>query len=338
METLSTNFDAALTRIEPRGQRLRLAQSAHAEISKVLEASTQLQRWGVKPVLIGSYSRSTSIRPGKDVDVFCKLTSLDISASALEVFNAVYKVLFDHYGKDRVSPNHRSVEVKFEYKDDDEAFSVDVVPAVKWNGRWGIPCKDKKLWEDQKTACRWIETNPEKLGELTSARNRGLQIGGRGAYVPLVKLIRQIREHHLGEKKPGGLYFELLTYWAFEGGRKESSFAELLAAVLSFIAQRLTKANSEPLQDPALGRAYDPRPLDKEVVEAWVLFAELAREASQAVTLNRCPAAVKWRRILGKNDLGWCFTLPDGCDETGKELGPVTAVRSRGSQEAHGFA
>lgn len=338
METFPTNFNDALTRIELRGERLRLARSAHTEIRQVLEVSSQLKQWGVQTVLIGSYARETAIYSGKDVDVFCKLTALDVSASPLQIFNAVHQVLLTRYGSTRVEPNRRSVKVKFEFTEEDEKFAVDVVPAVKWENRWGIPATDRTLWEVQEPLRRWIETDPEKLTELTNVRNRRPEINGRGAYVPLVKLIKQIREHHLGENKPGGLYCELLTYWAFEGGRRESSFAELLTAVLSSAAQQMQRTISQPLQDPVLNRPYEPRPSNGELVKASAVLGELAKDASQALTLSRCPAAAKWRRIIGKNDRGWCFLLPDGCDETGKEIGPIVAVRSRGSEEAHGFA
>ncbi len=338
METLSANFEDALTRIELRGERARLAQAAHLETRQVLEESTALKKWGVDSVLIGSYARGTTIFPGKDVDVFAKLSGLDIQASPQNVFTTVHEVLLAKYGKERIEPHRRSIRVKFDFPKEGETFSIDVVPAVRWEKRWGIPAGDRALWEAAEHPRRWMQTDPEKLAKLTTQRNSRLQVDGRGVYVPLVKLVKQIREQHLSENKPGGLYAELMIYWAFEQKIEEKSFAELLAAGLSSVAHQLQQAVTQPLRDPVLERPFDPQPSAAELSKAAIVFDGLAKDAARALTLTRCPAAAIWRRILGKNDRGWCFPLPDGCDETGRELTPVIAVKSRGSEEAHSFA
>jgi tRNA nucleotidyltransferase (CCA-adding enzyme) len=51
------------------------------EIRTYLEADSTLRDWGVETVLIGSYARHTAIWPGKDVDVFTKLTRLSVGAT-----------------------------------------------------------------------------------------------------------------------------------------------------------------------------------------------------------------------------------------------------------------
>jgi hypothetical protein len=56
------------------------------------------------------------------------------------------------------------------------------------------------------------------------------------------------------------------------------------------------------------------------------------------LTMEACPAAAIWRRILGANQRGQCFPLPAGCDESGRRITPaVTAVTARGASEAGGF-
>jgi len=325
-------FENALKRIEDHRQAR--AQEAHQEVRQVLEASEELKAWGIDTVLIGSYARHTSIHPGRDVDVFSKLSSLDTDASPDHVFSVCVRVLTDEYGA-RAEAQRRSVKIAFKSDHEDDRFSVDAVPAVKMGLHWAIPNRDPSAWAGDD---RWVETNPERLTELTHKQNRQPILNGQGMYVPTVKFVRQIRRHHLGESKPGGLYFELLTYWAFNAGlENDGSFAEVLAEVLEFIAQRLDAAPGDPVMDPALNRPFEPRPTLAELQAAGTKFSELARMAHRALSEERCPAAALWRRILGQNRRGWCFTLPEGCDEQGREIAPIAAVSSRGPREAGSF-
>ena len=333
METLPEQFKDALNRIEIKDDKREHVISAHTEIRSHLETDTLLSSWGVDTVLIGSYARHTAIHPGKDVDVFTKLKKLDTTTSPSSVFEAVRNILVAKYG-DRAEPQARSIKVSFNYVGDD--FAVDVVPAVRLAGRWGIPNRDVSLWGDTDLSRRWVETDPERLTELTSEMNAVLLVDGQGAYVPTVKLVRQTRQHHLGEDKPGGFYFELLTYWAFENGVRGKSFAEVFTSSLRSLAAQL--GARDPLYDPVLERPFQPEPEIDERASAALVFDTLATKAERALTLPRCPAAVIWREILGQNDRGYCFPLPPGCDETGKEIKDITAVAAVGSGEASGFA
>ena len=78
MQTLPSEFSAALTRIQVDS---KAAIEAQTEVRGVLEMSERLRQWGVDTILIGSYGRDTGIRPGKDVDIFAKLTKLDASST-----------------------------------------------------------------------------------------------------------------------------------------------------------------------------------------------------------------------------------------------------------------
>lgn len=207
METLATQFDDALVRIEIMAARRSEAIKAHEEVRALLEASPVLTALGIDTVLIGSYARHTSISPGRDVDVFCKLTALDTSAAPSDVFEDFASVLSDHYGQ-RAEKRTRSVKIDF----GKDKFSVDAVPAANANPDWALPAHDRSIWGGDD---RWVRTNPERLTDLTTAANQRLAIGSRGAYVPLVKLMRQIRRHHRGDARPGGLYVELATYDVF---------------------------------------------------------------------------------------------------------------------------
>lgn len=334
MDKFVENFNNALTRIEVSGARRKLAISAHTEIREVLLASELLKSWGLDTVLIGSYARETGVYPGKDVDVFGRLFKLDTTIAPRTIYDAFLDVLKKKYGN-RAEPQNRSIKVKFNF--DDEEFSVDSVPAVRLKQRWAIPSKDRAVWERDWKTQGWCETDPEKLTELTRTRNATPRVGDRGAYVPTVKLIRQVRNHNLGELDPGGLFFELLTYWAFSKGIKADNFAEILAYTLRLISNQLSRMPTDPLIDPVLDRPYEPTPKQADIGRAAVKFSELATRAERALSEETCPAAAIWRNIIGKNDRGWCFTLPEGCDETGKKILPITSAGSRGSSESHGF-
>jgi hypothetical protein len=111
METLPDQFRGALARIE-LGEKHARVIAAHTEIRGYLEADERLWAWGVDTVLIGSYARQTAIYPGKDVDVFTKLTKLDTSVDPNTVFEAVYAVLVAKYGE-RAEPQSRSIKITF---------------------------------------------------------------------------------------------------------------------------------------------------------------------------------------------------------------------------------
>lgn len=256
VETLPTQFSDALTAIEVTGRKRDRVIAAHKEIRELLEADEQLCSLGVDTILIGSYARHTGVYPGKDVDVFVKLTKLDTSADPGAVFAAVKRVLAAKSGK-RAEPQRRAVTVSF----GDDGFSVDAVPAVKLGTRWALPNHDPGKWGNPDE--RWIETDPEKMTTLTEQRNKSPKVGDRGAYVPTVKLMRQTRRQQLGDNKPGRLYFEILTYWAFKNGTiSGASFAEIFASVLRAAATQL--AANEPLLNPVLGTPYDPAPEDAD--------------------------------------------------------------------------
>jgi hypothetical protein len=220
-------------------------------------------------------------------------------------------------------------------------FSVDVVGAVRWDQVWGIPQRDTTRWERSAAKERWTRTNPERLTKLTTDLNGGLTIDGQGAYVPTVKTIRQIRRHHLGDRKPGGLFFELVTFEGFtSGGITGDTWAEIAAATLAYIAQRLTTVLAQPLCDPALGTPYAPAPDAGDVAHAATVFQRLATDAARALHDAECPAAATWRRIFGNNTQahGPVFPLPAYCRDDGAAV-PVIAIpnRLRGSNEARGF-
>lgn len=322
METFPQAFRDALTMIGLGSKRAR-AIKAHEDVRDVLARDETLKSWGVQTILIGSYGRETAIYPGKDVDVFVKLPDGPNDPEA--VFEAVRKPLVAEYGDD-VEVHRRSLMINF-----GDDFSVDAVPAIPTASHWQIPEAD-----ENGNRTLWEETDPENITELTHRRNDDPIVDGSGAYVPTVKLIRQIRRHHLGKAKPGGFYFELEAYAAFEAGVTGASRAEILASTLDRIAAHLETGVA--VNNPALDRPYEPTPDPADIAAAAATFRDLATKASEALAGERCPAAVLWREILGKNQQGWVFALPDDCDEQGKSTARITPITDKGSREARPFA
>ncbi len=332
MNALHEQFSQALTRIEVNGEKQRHAIEAHTEIQELLNQNPLLQSWGINTRLIGSYGRKTAIYPGKDVDVFARLENLNTAASPQDVYNGVWAVLVARYGHvddgGRATPQARSIKIDFPHPTDRGAsLAVDAVPAVRHDSRWAIPTKDRDLWVPGQT--RWVMTDPERFGDLSTQLNQASwspAVGGQGAYKPVVKLMRQAREVHLRDQKPGGLYVEFAVYDVWANRRVSGNeWAPLFARTLHAVAHRFAAAVNEPLQDPGLGTPVDP-PLDAaQWRHAGSTFQGLADLADAALNSDRCNAALKWRRILGKNDRGDVFPLPPGCSGTGVAIGAAGA-------------
>lgn len=327
--TLAEQFRQAHLRI---GIERANAIAAHVEVRARLETDAKLIEWGVDTVLIGSYARKVAIYPCHDVDVFVKLPKCPPNSSPEAVFSEVQRVLVEAYGN-RASEQRRSIKI--------DGFagelSVDVVPAVPESDHWKIPQTDTAPVGGRWIKDRWEETNPERLSGLADASQRaGSTIDGEPSYRRTVRLIRQVRDANLGDTKPGGLYFELLTYWAFQAGSvAAASYAEQLAQVLGIVAGQL--ASGSVVIEPGMMRPYDPAPTASERATAADVFGQLATAATGALTLEECAAAAVWRRILGQNPRGWCFPIPPNCTATGQRIAPLPH-RDRGPDVERPFA
>jgi hypothetical protein len=321
MAILPTCFEQALGNIEP-GDDATNAKNAHAEVSKILRADPWLKNLGVDPYLIGSYAREVSIRRVKDVDVFARLTKAATSLRPGQALDRLERVLTDAFGADRVERQARSIKVDFPAYD----LSVDVVPARPCGDHWEIPNRPEHVHRAQ-----WVETSPIKLGELTTKTNQTFLLNGTGIYVPTVKLVRQIRRTWIDDQ-PGGLYFEILTYWAFQHARpNEGSVAEYLTTALTTIVDDVfPNALDYGLSDPTLdGETISTKATDGQVRAAADRTGEAATLAREALDEDDdCQAAVKWQRLLGSTtEDEVVLRLPSYCNADGTRA----AARTRGS-------
>lgn len=320
MATLPTYFDDAQKNIEP-GDDATNAKSAHAEVSKVLKADSWFQNLGIAPYLIGSYARDVSIRRVKDVDVFARLWDAKPNLRPGEVLDRMHAVLTDAFDDDCVERQFRSIMVNFPTY----GLSVDAVPARPCGDHWEIPNR----LEHAKRA-QWVETNPIYLGELTTEANKDFVLHDQGIYVPTVKLIRQIRRAWVDDQ-PGGLYFEILTYWAFQQTKpSENTVAEYLTTILASIAdQVLPDAVEHGLDDPTMpDKKITTKATDKQLLAALDRTREAAALARQALDeTDDCRAALAWQQLFGKTtEDEVVFPMPSYCnaDGTRKSTGTIT--------------
>ncbi|WP_406048286.1 SMODS domain-containing nucleotidyltransferase [Kribbella sp. NBC_00889] len=348
METLSAEFEFAVSNVTIHGEKQQRAKAAHTEVRELLEADRQLRDWGIDTILIGSYARLTARFPGKDVDVFLRFKNLSVRHDPARIYEQVKRVLVAHYGlKDqdsggRVTEQARSLKIDFEDSGVPEelAFSVDAVPAVPWREHWGIPNRNRDRWDEEDR--RWVKTSPVEFADRTKTLATAAStpaVGNRSAYRPTVRLLRQVRHVHLGENRPGGLYTEIAAYYAWSDGRVTgSSWAELLAGSLGAVADEFDLAGTDGMLDPVLGTQLKPALYRDQWGSGAAKFRELAGLAKEALDADRCQAAKLWRDILGTNDRGQVLPLPDGCDANGFAIAGIAAVEAVGSNQPRGFA
>lgn len=348
VETLSSQFGDAVRNVTLHGEKAKRAQDAQREVRAVLEADPTLKEWGIDPILIGSYARQTARYPGKDVDIFLRLLNRTNRFDPEIIYNRVRDVLVDEYGPTerggRVTQQARSLKIDFAAPNlpDDQQFSVDAVPAVKWGdtGHWGIPNRNRDLW--RKDESRWIQTNPVQFAADTNAlavSDQTPTVDGANAYRPVVRLMRQIRHVHLGDARPGGLAVEVGCFHAWKTGSiSGGSYAELLASTLDAVAAEFRKAADKGLADPVFGTKMQPELSPSQWNDAAWRLEDFAAMGRDALAADKCRAAKIWRDILGTNDRGQVLPLPDGCDAAGFPIRAVTAVGAVGSNDPRGFA
>lgn len=315
MPDLNLQFEKAKSHVEAATADKANAAAAHRHVRARLESDQSLQSYGIDTVLIGSYKRQVAIRRVKDVDVLSKLPRLPLSVGAQELLGHFAAVLAAAYGVGRVEVQDRSVKVRFPAS----GLAVDVVPAR--------PCPPYIEIPDRSGS--WEVTNPEALTALTTAMNNRYD----GEYVPLVKLIRQTRRRNL-DKRPGGFYFEILTYHAADGGLDKRCTATLFTSALRSIATQLQAVVAgAAVADPTMpGAAISIRATGAQMRAAAVTFDALASKAETALNMALCPSAKAFREIFGRNDDGdWVFEMPAACNEDGtaKQLHRVSSPGER---------
>ncbi len=354
------------------GDRAIVAIAAHIEVRSVLGEAAALRSHGLADVLIGSYARRVSIWPGKDVDVFGRLSGADTASMHPDLAYSLFEDSLHRYAvEDRLRPQARSLNVDFsptrlpgeqyvraaaaEYRWNAGRvnrvirdlgqyafeFSVDVVPAVTWGDHYGIPEVELDRVSGQRNRTgRWRRTNPVELTSLTRRRNRDPRVGSVGAYVRTVKAIKQVKAHHLEGIKPSALFYEFLLYDGFsEDAIRGDSWADITASALEYIVTRLRSLAVRPVVDPVLRQEYAPAPPADDLAIALARLEDVSRRANSAVAASsRCQAAIQWRSVFGANPRhDHVFPLPPGCRGTGTAMGAAAANVAVGGTAERSF-
>jgi hypothetical protein len=354
------------------GDRALIAIAAHVEVRSVLRTDPQLRSHGLDDILVGSYARKVSIWPGKDVDVFGRLTHHDVNTITPDTAYGVFGTALQPFAdQGRLTPQPRSYKVDYrpgrlpgeqflrtaaaEYRWPREQvdrvvreldqlafeFSVDVIPAVSWRDHYGIPDVGRNVSTGERYRTgHWRLTDPVELKDLTQVRNRTPRIGGAGAYVRTVKAIKQVKAHHLPDTKPSALFYEFILHNGFtEGAITGASWADITASALAYISTRLHTIGERPVCDPGLHEEYQPAPAAGDLAASTTAFDDVARAAQRAVrATSRCQAAIEWRQVFGGNERHeQVFPLPPGCRGTGAMMGAAAANIAAGGSAERSF-
>jgi hypothetical protein len=310
MAELASSFEKAQSNIEPSDEDWDNAPEAHQAIADILGEDETLKKWGINPILIGSYGRRVSIRRVYDVDMFCRLDDYPEGVTADEVLDRVYEVLVDAYDEESVTREDRSVTVLVP---DADGLYVDVVPAREAGSVWEIPTEDGE----------WIATNPVKMTELKEDKNADFD----EMYVPCVKLLRQARRTLLDKTKPGGFAVEMALFTACEEGlvTKTTSMTEFFTSAMEGVADVFRRIADDGFEipDPSMPGEVMVFDDDADFATAADKFESAAVDARAAVDMDEDEAgkaALLIQAILGPNDdFENVFPMPHGYDKDGNK-------------------
>ncbi|MFE9748310.1 hypothetical protein ACFYOT_25675 [Saccharothrix saharensis] len=283
--------------------QVRLARERRGVFKKAIKAEP-----GVLDVFgSGSLARSTQLKPVHDVDLIAVFDGDaypewgqpgDSSADALEVVREMVKrLLGDPDGTvDELvrlaKPRDRAVKCFIDPPEQDDAFTVDVMPALRQtDGTLLVPSKRKQYWST---------ANPEYLIAQVEERQ-----GKWSSFRPMVRVLKQWR--HGVPTKVKSLVMEVLALKCLptEGSRPE--------ALKTFFTAAAVEVNYG-VEDPAKHCGPIQPDLDIEVLRAALESArDTAEEACAAAAEGDTDgAAVLWRELLGED-----FPAPEEKASTG---------------------
>ena len=297
----------------------KLQQAADADPERVKEARRRRDLFDTaftpqddvdEVVASGSLARSTQREPINDVDVIIVFLAEghtdwgqpgDSASEALDYLQGKVKDLLGSNGgtvaeEVRLArPRNHSVKCWLDDPDQDDAFTVDAMPALRQPGG--------ELLVPEKKNRDWIRTDPEQLIEEVRKRQQAWD-----RFRPLVRVLKFWND--LKGKPMKSLTVEVL---ALDNLPIEASRPRALQRFF----QAAVNAIDRPIEDPA-GFCGEIEPdLDRDA--ARKLLDEAAGDAWKAINAQNVGdtdrAACRWRKVFGDD-----FPEPDaGCSDGGDD-------------------
>lgn len=320
--SLDAAFDAFQTQVDADPRQVKEARERRETFKGALGAESDVvEVWGS-----GSLRRSTHIGPRiHDLDLVVVFDpdehpgwgqSGDSAADALDVLGGkVAKLLGVTNGTvDTLvriaSPRNHAVKCFIDLPDDDNGFTVDVMPALEHDGALLIP---------EKHSSGWIPADPQYLVRSIKKRNADWDY-----FLRMVRVLKawRLRAEVDGEVK--SLVMEVLALHHLPGGYSRPE------ALQRFFTAAATAAGNGPVTDPAnLCGEIQPE-LDRIGLRDSLLnAADLADQACDAADGGYTDDAKKlWREVFGSD-----FPAPRGKPKTSPAL-IVPAVAPRPIKDA----
>jgi len=244
----------------------------------------------------GSLSRSTQLKPIHDVDIVVVYDAAahpgwgepgDSAGDALtHASGQIHRLLGQTFGTVAhevrlADPRDHAVKCFLDDKDEDEAFTVDVMPALRQS--------DGTLLIPETRTKRWIPANPEYLIRKVAEHQ-----GQWEHFRPLVRVLKDWRHSAPVQGRIKSLVMEVL---ALQCMPKEGSRADGLKMFFTSAAARV----SEGIVDPA-GLCGEIQPdLDYDgLCDAFADAADLADRACAAAAAGDTDGALRlWQDIFG---------------------------------------
>lgn len=298
---LQENVNADPAQVEEARRRRKMFERAFATLAEVARSRG-----------IGSLARGSQIEPINDVDLLIIFDPTEVpgwgepgssAEEALEQTRAWVKELLgsqealqELFGDEAGSlrwvrhtriQNH-AVKCFLDDPDDEDAFTVDVVPA--------LPRPGGGVFIPEVSTAAWIATDPEYLVESVLERHGGF---GEGQFVQLIRVLKRWSADNGAILK--GLTVEVLALSHLRDEPRPAALAGFFTAAAAHIF--------EPIVDPADLCGEIQRDLDRSA--AHQLLAGASERAAAALAAaadgDTDHAICIWREILGD-----VFPEPEG--------------------------
>ncbi|KXK10605.1 MAG: hypothetical protein UZ14_CFX002003213 [Chloroflexi bacterium OLB14] len=340
MNSLIDHFTKFLSNIQPDGKRVELATDIPDKLREYLKDTDKIKTVDPHTRLSGSYSRYTTIKEIKDVDIllFINEEYKNGEDSVKKVINELVNALggFPKYLKDEsgkvnadlaLKRQRRSVQVHITL--DEQDFDIDVVPSIVEDGI------EKPLLVPDRDLSKWVLSDPLGYSKLLSKINKE----NVNKVVPLIKMFKHWRDVQMKRKRPKSYWLECMIVKAANEEKlniKDASWGELFLSLLSFIYNdfhdKWKNSKEVPLiKDPMLANNV-AKSWTRDEFESFMKHVEESkRNAEKAINEKDEDESIRlWQSLFNDDDEKEYF--PSKIEETLKNalVGGVSFVSSSG--------